>query len=180
MLIRPATREDIRTMRNIYAPYVRETSISFEYNVPSLEEFALRFAEITAQYPWLVAEEGGCVCGYAYASQAFDREAYAWCVDLSVYVSQSARRRGIGSALYEALEIQLEKMGICNLLALITAENAASIAFHLHHGYEQVGLLPNLGYKFGQWHSLVWMQKRLRGLEAPGPALMRQIRREHE
>ncbi len=170
MIIRLATEADLPAMRAVYAPYVYENVVSFEYAVPKPEAFAARFERITAEFPWLAAEENGEILGYAYASRAFSRAAYDWCADMSVYVSRGARRRGVGAALYAALEARLAEMGLCNLFALITESNTGSIAFHHRQGYEQVGLLPRAGYKFGRWHGVVWMMKRLRETEDPGPA----------
>ena len=175
MTIRFATLADVPAMRAIYAPYVSHSSVSFEYRVPTAAEFAARFEKITADYPWLVAVEDGTVLGYAYASRMFARAAYDWDVDMSIYVAKAAQGKGLGRALYAALEQRLEAQGFCNLFALITEDNAASIAFHAHMGYEQVGCMPRVGYKFGRWHGVVWMMKRLRDPSALGPAPVRPV-----
>ena len=161
-MIRIALESDIPAMLAIYGPFVAHTTVSFEYDVPSEEEFLLRFRDITAQFPWLVWEENGAVLGYAYAAKPFARAGYAWCAEPSIYLSDAARGRRIGQALYAALEAILEKQGYCVLYSLITGENLPSVRFHEKCGYRTVMELPDCGRKFGRWLSLVWMEKRLK------------------
>ena len=110
-MIRIAEERDAAPMLDIYAPYVRETTITFEYEVPTPEAFLARFEGITRDFPWLVWEEAGAVLGYAYASRPFERAAYAWCAEPSIYLRPDARGRGIGRQLYAALEALLSQMG---------------------------------------------------------------------
>ena len=167
-MVRIATESDIPAMLAIYAPYVQHTTVSFEYEVPTREEFTCRFREVTAQFPWLVWEEEGRVLGYAYAARPFARAGYAWCAEPSIYLQDSARGRGIGAALYAVLEAILDAQGYCTLDALITRENRASLHFHRKCGYSNALVLPNCGRKFGRWLDLVWMEKRLKIGENPG------------
>ena len=102
--IRTATPEDAEALAAIYAPYVENTSITFEYTVPSVEEFAERIRHTLARYPYLVAEKSGIPIGYAYASAFKGRAAYDWSVETSIYVSQNLRSSGVGSLLYQKLE----------------------------------------------------------------------------
>ena len=169
MLIRAANEADLPQMRAIYAPYVRETAISFEYRVPSEAEFAARFARITAHFPWLVAEEAGTVVGYAYGDLPFARDAYAWSAESSIYIHRDWRREGIGAALYAALEPQLAQLGFCTLYAIVTGENQNSVAFHERLGFQKVAVMPRVGYKFGRWQDTIWLMKILRE-GPPGPA----------
>ena len=162
MQIRLAVSGDLPAMREIYRPYVEETTITFEYETPSAEEFAARFAAVTAQFPWFVAEENGQVVGYAYASRAFERAAYQWDADVSVYLAPAAQGRGIGKALYRALEAELTELGYCTLYALITAENSNSCAFHRAMGYRHCATLPASGFKHGRWLDVIWYEKSLR------------------
>ena len=161
MEIRFAKPSDARSLLDIYAPYVENTAITFEYEVPTIEDFATRIAKTLEKYPYLVAEEDGVVVGYAYASTYYARAAYDWAVELSVYVSQDARGQGVGTRLYDALEDLLEQMGYIHFLACISLPNEASLALHRKRGYQQVAHFPKIGYKFNCWHDIVWLQKSL-------------------
>ena len=167
MQIRMATKADVPAILEIYAPYVRDTAISFEYSVPTLAEFTARFEAITAQFPWLVWEEAGMVLGYAYGSLPFERAAFGWCGEVSIYLRPEARGRGIGKKLYAVLESLMKLQGYCKVYSLITTANAPSIAFHEAVGYCYVAELPCCGFKLGQWHGLVWMEKVLESVEMP-------------
>ena len=145
----------------IYAPYIENTTITFEYNVPTEAEFLQRFRDITAQFPWLVWEEGGNILGYAYGSAPFHRDAYRWCAEDSVYLLPEAQGRGIGKKLCLALEKVLAFQGYRRIYALITAENQVSVSFHQKLGYTLRADLPDAGYKFGRWIGVVWMDKTL-------------------
>ena len=166
-MIRIAVEADIPAMLAIYAPYVQHTTVSFEYEVPSLEAFYHRFREITEQFPWLVWEEEGRVLGYAYAARPFERAGYSWCAEPSIYLHDDARGRGIGRKLYAVLEAILEKQGYHILYALVTAENEESIAFHEKFSYQKRASFPDCGVKFGRWLGLFWMEKRLKTVEIP-------------
>ena len=158
-MIRIACEADVPAILSIYAPYVRETTVTFEYEVPTQEEFLNRFRTITRDFPWLVWEEEGQILGYAYACRPFERAAYAWCAEPSIYLKPEARGRGIGRQLYQALEELLKIQGYRVLLALITGENIGSLKFHEKLGYEVVGELKESGYKFQRWLSVFWMEK---------------------
>ena len=161
MNIRLAKPLDAAALLAIYAPYVENTAITFEYDVPTVEDFANRIEKILEKYPYLVAEEDGVVLGYAYASTYYARAAYDWAVELSVYVSQDARGKGVGSKLYDKLEDMLDQMGYIHFLACISLPNEASLALHRKRGYQQVAHFPKIGYKFNRWHDIVWLQKSL-------------------
>lgn len=161
MEIRLAKPSDARSLLDIYAPYVENTAITFEYEVPTIENFANRIEKTLEKYPYLVAEEDGVVVGYAYASTYYARAAYDQAVELSVYVSQDARGKGVGSKLYDALEDLLDQMGYVHFLACISLPNEASLALHRKRGYQQVAHFPKIGYKFNRWHDIVWLQKSL-------------------
>ena len=166
-MLRIATPADIPAMLEIYGPYVLSSTATFEYTVPTLEEFTSRFESVTAQYPWLVWEEAGKILGYAYASAPYTRAAYAWCAEPSIYLCPEAKGRGIGTKLYAVLENILLRQGYQVLYALITSENAESIAFHQKNGYKIQGDFPDCGFKFGRWLGLVWMEKRLKIVQTP-------------
>lgn len=170
MSIRAARPEDIPAMRAIYAPFVLHTAISFEFRVPSEEEFAQRFQSHSAQCPWLVWEESGQVLGYAYAGPAFARAAYAWNAEISCYLADGAQRRGIGRQLYAQLETMLRQQGYRKIFALVTSANTSSLAFHRALGYREAARFQNVGFKLGQWHDVLWLEKELQPLGKPQQA----------
>ena len=167
MHIRFATKEDISPMLEIYRPYVETTTVSFEYTCPSLEEFTARFEKYTQQFPWLVWEEDGEVLGYAYACAPFTRMAYSWVAEASVYLRKDAHRKGIGTALYMALEAILTKQGYLTLYTLVTSENATSLAFHQAVGYEIRAVFPRQGFKMGKALGVTWLEKTLHFVDYP-------------
>lgn len=170
-MIRGATEADLPRMLEIYAPYILHTTVSFEYTVPTAEEFLERFRGITAQFPWLVWEdEEGTVQGYAYASPPFSRAAYRWCAEPSIYLAPQARGKGIGAELYQVLEDILRRQGYRVLYALIASENTDSLHFYAKMGYHFVMELPQCGYKFDHWIGLTWMEKRSKIVENPNNA----------
>lgn len=160
--IRPVEITDAQVIADIYAPYVTDTTITFEIEAPSADEFAQRITKTTKNFPYLVAEENGKLLGYAYASTYYARAAYDWTCELSIYLDRDVRGKGVGSLLYDALENKLAQRGIVNLLACISLPNDTSIAFHQKRGFSQVAHFPKVGYKFDKWHDIVWLQKRLK------------------
>jgi phosphinothricin acetyltransferase len=162
-----ATVADAEKLLEIYAYYVRETAVSFEYDVPTIGEFEKRIADITAKYPYIKAvNEDGAVVGYAYANTFKDRAAYDWSVETTVYVRHDLRRMSIGKLLYRALEERLKNMGILNMNACIAVTSREdghltndSVYFHEKMGFRLVGTFHNSGYKFGTWYDMVWMEK---------------------
>jgi len=181
-MIRIATESDVPEILAIYAPYIENTTITFEYDVPCRREFMQRFLGITAQFPWLVWEEQGKILGYAYAAPPYTRAAYRWCAEPSVYLKPEARGRGIGSKLYAALEEILKIQGYQVLYALITQENAPSLAFHRKLGYGIRVLFPDCGFKFGRWLGVYWLEKRLISVEIPKsfPTPFSQLRQDEQ
>ena len=167
MSIRPATLQDLPRILEIYGPYVKNTAVSFEYAVPALEEFTQRFLKITAWFPWLVWEEDGIVLGYAYGSLPFERAAYQWSAEASIYLCPEACGKGIGRKLYAALEELLRQQGYRKVYAIITTANEASVAFHKAVGYRHTATMPDCGYKFGKWYGTIWMEKELNTWDAP-------------
>ena len=166
-MLRIATTGDIPQILSIYAPYILHSTATFEYTVPTQDAFTQRFLDITVQYPWLVWEEEGQILGYAYASAPYTRAAYSWCAEPSVYLRPEAQGKGIGTALYAALEQILKYQGYQVLYALITEENTASFRFHEKMGYTKKVLFPDCGFKFGRWLGLTWWEKRLKPVEIP-------------
>lgn len=165
--LRAAVPSDIPSFLAIYAPYITDTAYSFEYTVPSLPDFAARFAAVTARFPWIVAVEvdvcgGERIIGYAYAAPMAERMAYIWSADMSIYLDRSCRGQGIGTMLYTKLEELLRRCGYYNAYALITAENEPSRCFHAHMGYTPESHMDRCGYKMGRWLAVDWYVKRLR------------------
>lgn len=161
MVIRPVNISDAEAVLNIYKPYIENTSITFEMTVPGVEEFAARIKTYTERYPWLVAEDGGRVIGYAYATKHREREAYQWCVESSVYVMNEYHHTGIAKELYSKLFDILKSYGHVNVYAGITLPNEKSVSFHTKMGFEPVGVYRNIGYKLGKWHDVFWMVKTI-------------------
>ena len=166
-MIRIAAEADVPAMLELYAPYVKNTTITFEYDVPCRKEFTRRLDTITEQFPWLVWEEDGEILGYAYASRPFPRAAYSWCAEPSIYLRPEAQGRGIGRKLYTALEEILKIQGFQVLYAIITQENTGSVAFHEKMGYQYLGNFPRCGFKQDRWLGITWMEKRLASCEIP-------------
>ena len=166
-MIRIALESDVPAILAIYAPYILRSTATFEYEVPSEEAFLHRFRTITAQFPWLVWEEEGVILGYAYASAPYERAAFGWCAEPSVYLKPEAQGKGIARKLYEALEAILLLQGYQVFYALITEENAASLRFHEKCGYRHSVTFPACGFKFGRWLGLIWMEKRPKAVEIP-------------
>lgn len=171
--IRPATPADAEALLAIYAPYVEHTAITFEYDVPSVDEFRQRIINTLQLYPYLVAEkttDTSCpeILGYAYAGSLHARAAYAWSVETSIYVKETERRSGVGKILYAALEKALKAQNVTNVNACIASPqvddeylNHNSIQFHEHLGYSMVGEFHKCAYKFGRWYNMVWMEKMI-------------------
>lgn len=165
-MIRQATPEDAQRLVEIYGYYVANTAISFEYEVPSLEEFRSRIENTLEAFPYLVVEEDGKIWGYAYASKFAERAAYAHSAELSIYLDREAKGRGYGRALYEALERDLKEQGILNLYAHVADPiredeylTRNSEHFHQHMGFTTVGTFHQCGQKFGRWYNILCMEK---------------------
>lgn len=177
--IRAAVVEDAAELLEIYRPYVEHTAITFEYEVPSVEEFAARITKTLQKYPYLVAEYEGRLIGYAYAGAFKERAAYDWSIETSVYVREDMKRMGVGKALYAVLEECLRKQHILNVNACIGYPeeedehlNADSVCFHKKMGYSMVGEFHRCGYKFRTWYNMVWMEKLLgEHLKEPLPVI---------
>lgn len=168
---RLATPDDAAALQAIYAPYV-ETSITFEYVAPSVEEFRRRIEERICIYPYIVVEEDGVPMGYAYASRLFSRPAYAWAVELSVYLSRDCRGRGLGRALYARMLSLLELQGIRSAHGKVTEPNEASDKLHRAMGFRCVGIMDNVGFKLGKWRDVSHYEKLLGDFEsAPEPVI---------
>lgn len=166
--IRTVTENDAEQLLEIYAPYVEKTAITFEYEVPSVEEFKSRIKRTLKKYPYFVAESDGKIVGYTYAGEFKERAAYDWAVETSIYIKEDLKGLGIGKKLYSALENALRKQNILNLNACIAYTesddeylNDNSPGFHKHLGYRLVGKFTKCGFKFGKWYDMIWMEKHI-------------------
>lgn len=168
-VVRIAEEADIPACLAIYADYVRDSTVSFEYEAPAVEEFRRRFHSVMEGFPWLVCEVEGKIAGYAYASLKFARAAYQWDADLSIYLSPDFQGRGVGRRLCTAICSLLQAQGYRTLYAVITAENERSLAFHRAMGFAEIGRFPESGYKFGRWLDVVWMECKLAPLAGGRP-----------
>lgn len=167
--VRLARPDDAAPIRAIYAPFVETTPISFEVEPPSVAAMADRIETTLQEYPWLVCEAAGEVIGYAAASALRPTPPYRWTVELSVYVGESVRRSGVGTALYTSLLAALSLQGYHNAYAVTTLPNPASTALHERLGFEPVGTFPAVGYKHGDWHDVQWWYRQLDTETGVGP-----------
>lgn len=179
MKIRFAKETDAAELLAIYAPYVKNTAITFEYDVPSVEEFAQRIRSVSSRYPYIAAELDGEIIGYAYASAFHTRAAYDWSVEMSIYLKQEKRRFGIGGKLYDIMEAMLRKQGFLNLNACIAYSDIedetltkASVRFHEKRGFSIIGRFSKCGYKFNRWYDMVWMEKHIGEHTTPPPNII--------
>jgi L-amino acid N-acyltransferase YncA len=161
IVMRVATPDDAAQVLEIYAPFCVATPVSFETEAPPAEEIERRIVTTLEFFPWLIVAEGERVLGYAYASRHRERAAYRWSADVSVYVREDARGKGVGRALYASLFAVLRFQGIYNILAGISLPNPASVAVHEAMGLRPIGLYTRIGYKCGEWHDVGWWQLAL-------------------
>lgn len=168
VMIRVATPEDAEEILAIYAPYVEKTAITFEYEVPGLEEFRERIHNTLKKFPYLVAQRDGEILGYAYTGAFKGRAAYDWAVETTIYLKENQRKTGVGRKIYTALEDVSRAQNILNMNACIGYPEVEdehltrnSVQFHAHLGYSAVGEFHKCGYKFGTWYNMVWMEKML-------------------
>lgn len=167
--LRPVTEKDAAEILAIYAPYIENTAITFEYEVPSLEAFTERIRGITAGFPYLAAVQDGRIIGYAYAKAYHERAAYARTVELSIYLHPEHKGNGTGRRLYNGLAHILRMQGILNMVVSITDSadkddqhnTNDSINFHTRMGFSLIGTMNRCGYKFGKWYNVVYMEKFL-------------------
>ena len=174
--IRPAGADDAGAILAVYAPYIQKTAITFEYDVPSTEEFRERIVSILKRHPYLAAERDGDILGYAYTHPFIGRAASDWSAEATIYLREDACKLGLGRRLYQALEDVSRAQNILNLNASIAVSEGDdpyvtrnSADFHLHMGYRQAAQFHRCGYKFGRWYDLIWMEKFL-GEHTASPA----------
>ena len=170
MDIRTANLNDAGKLLEIYAYYVKNTAVTFEYEVPGIEEFKKRMENTMSFYPFFVAIDNGELLGYAYINRFRLRAAYDHSAETTVYVKQGCQHKGIGKKLYTALEEAAKAQNITNLYACIAAVKEEdeyltnnSAQFHEHMGYRLAGRFENCAYKFCRWYDMVYMEKIIGG-----------------
>ncbi len=156
--IRIATASDCKDLLEIYRYFVLNTAITFEYEVPTIEEMEERMKNIKTKYPYLVAEIENKIVGYAYATDFRYRTAYQWSPECTIYIHKDFQDKGIGKMLYQKLFEILKFQGFYNVFGGVALPNDASIALHLKCGFKEVGIFENIGYKLNKWHSTKWFQ----------------------
>lgn len=171
MLIRSVEPDaDAAQILEIYAPFVRDTAVSFEEQVPGLSEFTERIRKIAARFPYLVlADEDGGIIGFAYAATHRERAAYRWAVESSIYMRPDSRGKNLAPNLYAALCDVLSKRNFSRAYAIITLPNEPSRKFHEKMGFIEFAVFENAGYKNAAWHDVLWMRKTLAPFECPSP-----------
>lgn len=178
--IRMATPADAPALLGIYAPYILKTGITFEYTVPTEEQFADRIRHVLEKYPYLVAERNGEIIGYSYAKEFGERAAFSRSVETVLYIRENERGSGIGSRLYRELERILKKQNVTNLYAAVAYREEedetithASPEFHLAMGYGKKAHFTACGYKFDRWYDIIWYEKMIAEHGEHPPALIR-------
>jgi L-amino acid N-acyltransferase YncA len=170
-MIRIATPDDAAAILDIYAPYIRNTSLTFETDVPTIDEFATRIRHYLENWPWLVYENNGRIIGYAYASRYRERTAYQWSIECSVYVHDDHFRSGVARSLYSKLFALLKAQRFNTVYAVINLPNDRSVVFHESMGFRYFATYEKVGYKLGKWKNVGWWQLQLNDYieEPPAP-----------
>jgi L-amino acid N-acyltransferase YncA len=163
VIIRPATENDIGAITDIYAYHVRNGTASFEIDPPDLSEMKRRWLNLVEKnFPYIVAESDGKAIGYAYAGPYRERLAYRYTAENSIYLDKDYAGKGTGQLLLTALLEQCRKLGIQQMIAVIgDSNNTASIRLHTRGGFNDAGILKNVGFKFDRWLDVVLMQREL-------------------
>jgi L-amino acid N-acyltransferase YncA len=171
LTVRPSTDDDLPAITAIYAHGVLHGTGTFELTPPSEQEMAERRRDVLAKgWPWLVAERGGQVLGYAYASPFRPRLAFRYCLEDSIYLAPEAQGQGVGTCLLAELMARCEAAGARQMLAVIgDSQNLGSIGLHRRLGFEPAGLLHSAGWKFERWLDVVMMQRSLGRADQAAP-----------
>ena len=171
--VRIAQISDAPGIMDIYVPYILNTAISFETEIPPLDQFEKRIEKCLQKYPWLVCTIDELISCYVYASIHREREAYQWTCECSVYVRSQYRGRGIGKIMYDTLFHILRMQGFKNVYAGITLPNEASIKLHEKCGFERFATYENIGYKLGGWKTVGWWRLQINDYDQkPAPPIM--------
>ena len=171
MEIRVATKNDAAGALAVYAQYIN-TSVTFEYELPSIDEFSRRISVTLKTHPYLVCMESGKLCGYAYAHQLKEREAYQWSAELSIYLDSGITSRGMGRTLYALLIEILKHQGVRTVYGCVTIPNPRSEKLHESLGFRPLGIFRNAGFKNKEWHDTAWFEKNIAGCNVPPAKLI--------
>ena len=167
LTFRFATENDAKQLLEIYKPYVENTTITFEYELPSEEEFKKRIKNTIKEYPYIVCEinknfeNKKKIIGYAYAHKVWSRAAYQWDAELSVYTDENYAGNGLGKKLYKALIEILKLQNVVNVYGCVTYPNENSDKLHEYFGFNKIGIFHNAGYKLGKWIGVTWFEKAI-------------------
>jgi phosphinothricin acetyltransferase len=164
-IVRRASPRDAAACVAVYRPYVQNTAISWEIEVPSVDEMALRIASAQRAHEWLVLEHDAQVIGFAYGHALNHLPSFTWSAQTGIYVSGDHQRAGGGRTLYAEVLRRLTERGYRRAFAGITQPNEASTRFHRSFGFRDAGLYRRVEWKHNSWHDVAWMQ-----LDLPGPA----------
>ena len=167
--IRLATADDAKQTLEIYSPYIINTAISFETDVPSEEEMKIRIMNCLQKYPWIVCVVDGMIAGYVYATKHREREAYQWSCESSVYVYDDFKGKGIGKKLYQLLFKILRLQEFRNVYAGITLPNDASVNLHEKCGFKHFATYENIGYKLRRWQTVGWWKLQINNYDLNPP-----------
>lgn len=167
MIIRFATPDDAAACAAIYAPFVEGSSVSFEMTAPTSEDMAKRIGKLWPTHPWIIAEEDGVALGYAYGSPYRERKAYQWAVEVTVYLADAARGKGLGRTLYAVLIDLLTRQGFTKAYGIITLPNPASAGLHEAVGFRPFAVYRDIGFKNGSWHDVGWWERDLAAKTSP-------------
>ena len=160
--IRMANENDYSSILKIYEPYITGTTITFEYKVPSLDEFCNRLSKVQKTFPLIVCEMDNIVVGYAYISRFREREAYDWSMESSIYINPVYHGKNIGKALYFVLIESAKLLGYCNIYGVVTMPNLKSEKLHDSFGFTTIGVTHNVGFKFGSWLDVKWYELNIK------------------
>ncbi|MFV0363442.1 MAG: GNAT family N-acetyltransferase [Suipraeoptans sp.] len=160
MQIRLAQENDVEAIQTVYQEYI-DTTVTFDYELPTIEESLSKLKNISKDYPYIVAEESGKIIGFAYAHRFMERYAYQWGAELTVYVSRTAVSKGIGKSMYCTLIDILQLLGIRTVYGCVTIPNKNSERLHESLGFKRNAYFSNAGYKLGMWRDMAWFEKQI-------------------
>ena len=160
MRIRLAKEQDAAALLEIYKQYI-DTTVTFEYELPSKDEFQRRIREYSKDYPYFICTENGRCVGYVYAHRAQERAAFQWNAELSIYLDKNYHEKGVGTVLYEMMFEILAKQGVKTLYGLVTTPNPQSVKLHEKTGFLLAGTYHNTGFKANKWCDLLLYEKQI-------------------